>query len=212
MFEGHETAAAVVALVERGDLATLWKLVERGCLINRRTRGRRHATPLDIAAGRGDLPSAAFLLDCGAPIEGSSLFDAISADAVRILELFHGRDREFHRLFLDDSKLGLNPRLDRWLTHYTALDYAQATGARSCATFLKRIGAPDASVSRVCVCGGYAPHITQPVFVCFGGMGAEGLFDDVHGYHCVRCGTFECDKAGPRGAAIDRGALHLRSA
>lgn len=188
---GDEKADLVVARVERGDVAALRDIVDRGVRIDERTRRSPWVTPLDVAAARSDLACAALLLDASAPISGSAIFHAIGADAYRILELFHEHDPQFHRLFDRDPHLGANPRLDRWLHHYTALDYAMHMDAQSCVGFLSGIEAPKAPVARRCRNGHYAPRVSSLMFIAFGGTYIDGLCEFAEGYCCARCWEFE---------------------
>lgn len=188
---GDARADAVVALAEDGNVTALRELVARGVRIDRRTRRSPWVTPLDVAAARSHLECAALLLDAGAPISGSAIFDAIGAGACKVLELFHERDPHFHRLFDRDPYLGANPRLDRWLHHYTALDYAMHIEAHSCVAFLSGIEAPKAPAARRCRNGHYAPRVSSLMFIAFGGTYIDGLCEFAEGYCCARCWEFE---------------------
>lgn len=85
MFERFTDPITIVRMIQQGDLSRLRKVISAGAKIDRRTSGEPWMTPLDAAASSQDTQAVALLLAAGAPIYGSSIYDAIAKDAVRVL-------------------------------------------------------------------------------------------------------------------------------
>ena len=92
MFERFTDPITIVRMIQQGDLSRLRKVISAGAKIDRRTSGEPWMTPLDAAASSQDTQAVALLLAAGAPIYGSSIYDAIAKDAVRVLQSFHSHD------------------------------------------------------------------------------------------------------------------------
>lgn len=82
-------------LVRQGNMEKLQKLIRGGCRIDRRTTYDPWMTPLDAAVAAGNAACADLLLSVGAPLWGSSIFEAIRADSRPILDVFHRYDTFF---------------------------------------------------------------------------------------------------------------------
>jgi len=65
----------------------------------------------------------------------------------------------FFRNFWKDKEFSQNPHLNRWLLHFTALDYALSIGATECSGFLAEVGAQKKDKFTKCRSGHYAPLI-----------------------------------------------------
>ncbi|OAH95959.1 hypothetical protein A1332_05425 [Methylomonas methanica] len=180
----------VVNLARQGNLETLQKLIHGGCRIDRRTTYDPWMTPLDAAAVVGNAACADLLLRAGAPLWGSSIFEAIQVDSRPILEVFHRHDAVFFRDFRKDKEFSPNPRLNRWLLHFTALDYALSIGATACSGFLTEVGAQKKDKFTKCRRGHYAPLIKDESFVSVVGMNLDGLCEATEGYYCAKCEAF----------------------
>ncbi|EIC28770.1 MULTISPECIES: ankyrin repeat domain-containing protein [Methylomicrobium] len=190
MFERFTDPITVVSLAQQGNIEKLQKLIRGGCRIDRRTTYDPWMTPLDASAAAGNTVCTEFLLSVGAPLWGSSIFEAIQVDSRPILEVFHKHDAVFFRNFYRDKEFSQNPRLNRWLLHFTALDYALSIGANACSEFLTEIGAQKKDKFTKCRRGHYAPLIKDESFVSFGGMNLDGLCEVTEGYYCAKCETF----------------------
>jgi ankyrin repeat protein len=175
LFERFTVAVTVVNLARQGNMEKLQKLIRGGCRIDRRTTYDPWMTPLDAAAIVGNAACADLLLSSGAPLAGSSIFEAIRVDSRPVLEVFHRHDAFFFRNFLKDKDGSENPRLNRWLLHFTALDYALSVGATACSRFLTEVGAPKKKKSIKCYRGHYAPLIEDQSFLSFRGVNTDEL-------------------------------------
>lgn len=190
LFERFTGPTTVVKLARQGNIEKLQQLIRGGCRIDRRTTYAPWMTPLDASAAAGNTACTELLLIAGAPIWGSSIFEAIQADSRPILEVFHKHDAVFFRNFLRDKEFSQNPRLNRWLLHFTALDFALSIGATSCSVFLAEIGAHKKDKFTKCRRGHYSPLINDESFVSFGGMNLDGRCEIIEGYYCAKCETF----------------------
>ena len=160
MFERFTDPITIVRMIQQGDLSRLRKVISAGAKIDRRTSGEPWMTPLDAAASSQDTQAVALLLAAGAPIYGSSIYDAIAKDAVRVLQSFHSHDPRFYDRFRQEASNQLNPRLNRWLSNFTAMDFAVSIEAKECATYLSELGArkhPIAKPHRK----GFAPYLSK---------------------------------------------------
>ena len=147
-------------------------------------------TPLDASAAAGNTSCVNLLLSVGAPLLGSSIFEAIQVDSLPILKVFYKYDAAFFRNFQRDKEFSQNPRLNRWTLHFSALDYALSIDATACSGFLAEIGAYKKGESTKCRKGHYAPLIKDESFTSFGGMNLDGSCRVIEGYYCVQCNDF----------------------
>jgi hypothetical protein len=190
LFERFTDTVTIVNHARQGNKERLQKLITSGCRIDRRTTYDPWMTPLDAAAVAGNAACAALLLSGGAPLLGSSIFEAIRVNSRPVLEVFHMHDASFFRNFWKDKEFSQNPRLNRWLLHFTALDYALSVDATECSRFLTEIGAPKKEKFIKCRDGHYAPLIKDESFMAFGGMNVDGLCEVTEGYYCAKCESF----------------------
>lgn len=191
MFESFTDTVTIVRMIQSGDVARLRKVVAAGAKIDRRTTYDPWMTPLDAAAATQNYDAATILLAGGAPIFGSSIFEAIHQDAVDILRLFHKVDANFHQRFRSDSNNRINPRLNRWLSIFTALDLAISISARNCVEFLEEIGArKHANFKTHQLDSCTAVFIEEESFLSFGGVNIDGLAEVTAGFYCAKCERF----------------------
>jgi ankyrin repeat protein len=142
MFERFTDSVTVVRVVQQGNLVRLRRLISGGCRIDRRTPYDPWMTPLDAAVIAESFSMAETLLENGAPIDGSSIYHAIARDAVQFLHLFQRHDERLFTHFTRESGNRQNPRLNRWLLLFTALDFATSIHAQSSIAFLEQMRAP----------------------------------------------------------------------
>lgn len=190
LFNGHASATTLVRLATDASLARIEQALAAGDDFNRRMIREPRLTPLDAAVRARQLDVIDLLLANGIPITGSAVYEAVVGDCHAALLLFHAHDPRYHARFADDDVLGSNPRLDRWLLRYTALDFARALDAAGCAALLEAHGADAASFATRCPRGHYAPWLAAVPLVCFGAMHHEGVMDLASGVHCLRCNLF----------------------
>lgn len=147
--------------------------------------------PMDYAAEAGNGTLARVLLECGSPLWGSSIYEAISSDAVAVLEVFNESDAKFYLQFGRDKQYQANPRLNRWTAHFSALDFARSIQASRCTRYLESVGAPAKSNFRKCrfMCIGI--YISDDNFLSVGGVNRDGLALNTSGYYCAKCGAFQ---------------------
>ena len=191
MFERFTDPVTVVRVIQQGDLVRLGKLIAGGCRIDRRTTYDPWMTPLDASAATGNFAAAEMLLEGGAPIQGSSIYDAVAKDACQILRLFQKYDAKFYTRFTQEAGNRLNPRLNRWLSLFTALDFATSIHAESCRTFLEEIGAPKKAEVRKHRPDCTAVYIRENSFIVRGGVNIDGLTEITEGFYCAKCESFE---------------------
>lgn len=194
MFERFTSAHKVAQIVRQGDIAKLKKIIRSGCRIDKRAPPTYFLpswmTPLDVAANTGNASIADMLLTAGVPLWGSSIFEAITADNLPVLQVFHKHNASFFNNFLKDKEFSQNPFLNRWLLLFTALDYALSINADACSQFLTEIGAPKKEKFTKCRKGHYAPLIRDIEFMSFGGVNFDGHSTVTEGYYCAKCGSF----------------------
>jgi hypothetical protein len=190
LFERFTDPLTVVNFARQGNSEMLLKLIRGGCKIDRRTTYDPWMTPLDAASAAGQTKCVDLLLSRGALLWGSSIFEAIQVDSRPVLEVFYRHDVSFYQNFWKDKPSSQNPRLNRWLLHFTALDYALSLDASACSAFLTEIGAPKKHKFTKCHRGHYAPLIKDESFLSFGGMNMDGLCKVTEGYYCAKCEAF----------------------
>lgn len=147
--------------------------------------------PMDYAAEAGNSTLARVLLECGSPLWGSSIYEAISSDAVAVLEVFHQFDPTFYVQFDRDKQYQSNPRLNCWTAHFSALDFARSIQATQCINFLEQLGAPAKANFRKCRSGCVRIYISDDNFLSIGGVNRDGLALNTSGYYCAKCGSFQ---------------------
>ncbi len=147
--------------------------------------------PMDYAAEADNSTLARVLLECGSPLWGSSICEAIDSDAVDVLKVFFESDATFYAQFTRDKQFQSNPKLNRWTLNFTALDYAHSVQASQCISFLEQLGAPGKSKTRKCrgTCVGI--FISDDNFLSIGGVNRDGLALNTTGYYCAKCATFQ---------------------
>lgn len=190
MFERFTESITIVRMIEQGDLGRLQKVISAGAKLDRRTACNPWMTPLDAAASSQNAQATAMLLAAGAPIYGSSIYDAISKDAVQILRAFHRCDSKFHERFRSEANNRLNPRLNRWLSIFTALDFATSVEATNCAAYLFELGARSHSTTKPHRQGCTAILISEESFIALGGVNVDGLAEVTTGLYCAKCQDF----------------------
>ena len=147
--------------------------------------------PMDYAAEAGNSRLARVLLECGSPLCGSSIYEAISSDSVAVLEVFQEFDAAFYSQFKRDMEHQLNPRLNRWTEHFTALDYARSIQASQCISYLERMGAPAKENFRKCRDDCVGIYISDDNFLSFESVNRDGLALNTSGYYCAKCRAFQ---------------------
>tara|TARA_R110000744_G_scaffold211824_4_gene330936 strand:- start:283 stop:861 length:579 start_codon:yes stop_codon:yes gene_type:complete len=190
MFERYASAGTIVSQVLERKYERLQKLVCRGCDLNQRTAGENSFTPLDAAIETKDELLARYLIDNGAVIVGSSIFDAITNDQPHFLNLFYEYDEKFWRHFRQDVGTSSNPRLNRWLWHFTALDYALAVDATNCVQLLNKYEAPRSKKFKLCFGGHYSPMVQDTSFSFSGGVNTDEKRNLRGGFYCAKCSMF----------------------
>ena len=147
--------------------------------------------PMDYAAAAGNGTLARVLLEVGSPLWGSSIYEAISVDAVIVLEVWSEFHPKFYTQFHQDKDYQTNPRLNRWTAHFTALDFARSIQATKCTTYLERLGAPTKSNIRKCRGDCVGIEISDDNFLSIGGANRDGLAMNTSGYYCAKCVAFQ---------------------
>jgi hypothetical protein len=147
--------------------------------------------PMDDAAAAGNGTLARVLLECGSPLWGSSIYEAISVDAVAVLEVLNEFDPTFYAQFNRDKQYQSNPRLNRWTDHFTALDFARSIQASQCMNYLERLGAPAKSNFRKCRGTCIGIYISDDDFLSICGVNRDGLAMNTSGYYCAKCSSFQ---------------------
>ena len=147
--------------------------------------------PMDYAAEAGNSTLARVLLECGSPLWGSSIYEAIYSDAVAVLEVFRESDEAFYAQFSRDKQYQSNPRLNRWTAHFTALDFARSIQASQCTSYLEQLGAPAKANFRKCRSTCVGIYISDDNFLSIGGVNRDGLALNTSGYYCAKCGAFQ---------------------
>ena len=191
MFERFTSPSSINRVIARGDIPSLRKLIRGGCRLGRRETYDPWKTPLDVAVASGSREIVQLLLDAEAKICGTSLIEAMTRDDIEVFRLFQQKDMKFFRFFhADDERLinphNTNPRLNRWTSHFSVLDYALALGSEKCAAFLLSIGLV-ARQSKLCLYRHHAVfiHDEEP----YRG-GRDNLWVASEGFYCLRCGNF----------------------
>lgn len=191
MFEKFTDTVTLVRMIQAGDIGRLGKVVRAGARIDRRTTYDPWMTPLDAAASIGSVEATSILLTAGAPIFGSSIYEAILRDNADVLRLFHRVDPKFHQRFGQDSNNRANPRLNQWLSVFTARDFAVSIHAERCASFLQEIAARHHPKTKPHHAGNCtAVLIEEESFLSFGGVNVDGLVEVTAGFYCAKCGRF----------------------
>lgn len=191
MFEKFTDTVTLVRMIQAGDIDRLKKVVRAGAKIDRRTTYDPWMTPLDAAASTGNVEATSILLNAGAPIFGSSIYEAILRDCADVLKLFHRVDPKFHQRFDQDSNNRPNPRLNRWLSVFTARDLAVSIHAEGCASFLQEVAARHHHNTKAHHAGTCtAIFIEEESFLSFGGINLDGLAEVTAGFYCAKCGHF----------------------
>ncbi len=147
--------------------------------------------PMDYASEAGNGTLARVLLECGSPLWGSSIYDAITLDEVVILDVFREYDANFYSQFNRDKEYQSNPRLNRWTAHFTALDYARSIQVPQCMSYLERLGVPANTSFRKCRGSCVGIYISDDSFLSIGGVNRDGLALNTSGYYCAKCGAFQ---------------------
>lgn len=216
MFERFFDPVSVMRIAAQGDTQKLKKLINAGCRLDRRTGLDPWMTPLDAAVASGHLDCVEMLIGGGAPIIGSAIYEAIVRDSKEALEIFARNDDSFYQKFrVDSPNGGLNPKLNNWLSEFTALDLAVSFDSKRCAEFLAKIGAPqhkhlkscspllpvkdDSGIVRRPLAGEkwqfyrqrcFAILIESDEFVTRRGTNIDGLSMATTGYYCAKCASF----------------------
>lgn len=147
--------------------------------------------PMDYAAAADNNMLARVLLECGSPLRGSSIYEAISVDAVSVLKVFSEFDALFYTQFGRDKQFHANPRLNRWTAHFTALDFARSIQASQCISYLDSEGAPSNSNFRKCRRSCVGILISDDDFINSSGVNVDGLALNTSGYYCAKCVAFQ---------------------
>jgi hypothetical protein len=147
--------------------------------------------PMDYAAEASNSALARVLLECGSPLWGSSIYEAISSDAVAVLEVFHEFKANFYTQFNRDKQYQTNPKLNRWTAHFTALDFARSIQASKCTGFLEGLVAPAKASFRKCRSSCVGIYIEDDNFLSIGGVNRDGLALNTSGYYCAKCEAFQ---------------------
>ena len=190
MFERFTDPITIVRMIQAGDVVRLKRVVAAGAKIDRRTTFDPWMTPLDAAASTPNLAATEVLLAAGAPVLGSSIFEAIRRDAANVLKLYYQVDPKFHQRFGQDSNGSANPRLNRWLLIFTALDYAISINSPACASLLEEVGARRHPNTKPHRRGCTGVFIEEEAFLSFGGVNIDGMAEVTTGFYCAKCQHF----------------------
>lgn len=190
MFERFTDPVTVVRTVLARDINKLRKLVHGGARIDCRTKCDPWMTPLDAACTTKQIEAIEMLLDAGAPVYGSAIYDAIAADFVGGLQAFERHDEKFHQKFQQEAGNNRNPRLNRWLSEFTALDFAISVHAMKCSEFLQSINARRHEHIKPHRGTCSAVFIEEESFVSIRGVNLNGLTEVTSGFYCAKCLCF----------------------
>lgn len=190
MFERFTDPVTVVRMIQQGDLDRLRRVVAGGARIDRRTPLDPWMTPLDAACATGNAAATDILIKAGAPIYGSSIYEAIKADSVDILKRFQAHEAKFYQRFQQEANNQHNPKLNRWLSSFTALDFAISIGASRSTSFLTEIGARRRPTTKPHMKGCTGILIEDESFVTRGGVNIDGLAEVTTGFYCAKCERF----------------------
>ena len=145
---------------------------------------------MDAACATKQTEALNALLQANVPIFGSSIYEAISADFAYALRAFHRNDQDFHRNFQRDRGSAANPRRNRWLSEFTALDFAISVNATQCVEFLEGLSARKHPTIKQHRQGCYAVFIQEDSFVATRGVNVDGLVGATSGFYCAKCDRF----------------------
>lgn len=190
MFERFTDTVTVVRMIQQGDIDRLRKVIAGNARIDRRTPLDPWMTPLDAACATGSVDAADILINAGALIYGSSIYEAIKIDSVEILKRFEAHDAMFHKRFQQEANNQKNPKLNRWLSNFTALDFAISLGASRSILFLTEIGARRHPTIKPHMKGCTGVLIEDESFITRGGMIIDGLSEFTTGFYCAKCERF----------------------
>jgi len=190
MFERFTHPVTVMRMILQGDVGRLRRVIAGGAKIDRRTTYDPWMTPLDAAASTLSTIAAELLLSAGAPICGSSIYEAIQKDGVEVLQLFHRFDPKFYLRFQQEANNRHNPRLNRWMSTFTALDFAISINATKCANYISVLGAQKHSSTKRHGPGCTAILIQEESFIIRGGVNVDGFAEVTTGYYCAKCERF----------------------
>lgn len=190
MFEKFLSASAVVSIVQKDDARRLRKLISAGCRLDRRTTYVPRLTPLDAATISGNFECIKLLLTARVPVIGSSIYFAIKRDAVEILQFFSHYEKNFHRNFASDGEHESNPHLHRWLSCFTALDFATSIGSNRCAALLQKLNAQRSDKCKKHRSHCTAIYICERSFIVSQGINIDGQSLETSGFYCAKCDDF----------------------
>jgi hypothetical protein len=190
MFERFTDPVTVVRMIQQGDLDRLKRVISGGARIDRRTPLDPWMTPLDAACAAGSVAAVDLLINAGVAIYGSSIYEAIKTDSLDILKRFQAHDAKFHLRFQQEANNQHNPKLNRWLSNFTALDFAISVGASRCITFLTEIGARRHPTTKPHLKGCTGILIEDESFIAKGGVNVDGLTEVTTGFYCAKCERF----------------------
>lgn len=190
MFERFTDPVTVVRTILARDIANLKRLINGGARLDRRISGDPWMTPMDAACATKQPEAVNALLQANVPVFGSSIYEAISADFAYALRAFHRKDQNFHCNFQRDRESAANPKLNRWLSEFTALDFAMSVNATQCAEFLEEISARKHPTIKQHRQGCYAVFIQEESFFATRGVNVDGLVGATSGFYCAKCDRF----------------------
>jgi len=179
-----------IKALARGSDAEAMRADLIGRSLNTREKYEPWRIPMDYAAAAGNATLARVLLECGAGIWGSSILEAIKIDSAEVLICFHSHDPKFYQRFSHEPGNLSNPMLNRWLSTFTALDYAVSIGAEASIAFMTELGARRHPTTK--------PHwekctgilIEDEFFIKLNGINIDGLSQVTTGFYCAKCERF----------------------